>query len=152
MIWAELHQIQSSISNSLIGDWDQKYGLRNFKPLTFQVHPMSTHLAIFEPWLAKNFPSFVRLVVIRLTKSLGPKVRNGFPLTWWKGGIHKPCGQRRGEGGFLKKPCRSTWGGVKGRSTWTKIITYLLTIYCTKCYTVARIWCIQLNNYFMGFL
>ena len=26
-IWAKLHQIQSSISNSLIGDWDQKYGL-----------------------------------------------------------------------------------------------------------------------------
>ena len=26
------------------------------------------------------------------------------------GGIHKPCGQRRGEGGFLKKPCLSTRG------------------------------------------
>ena len=26
-IWASPHQIQSSISNSLIGDWDQKYGL-----------------------------------------------------------------------------------------------------------------------------
>ena len=25
-IWASPHQIQSSISNSLIGDWDQKYG------------------------------------------------------------------------------------------------------------------------------
>ena len=27
-----------------------------------------------------------------------------------KGVIHKPCGQRRGEGGFLKKPCLSTRG------------------------------------------
>ena len=26
------------------------------------------------------------------------------------GDIHKPCGQRRGEGGFLKKPCQSTRG------------------------------------------
>ena len=28
MIWAEPHQVQSSISNSQIGDWDQKYDLK----------------------------------------------------------------------------------------------------------------------------
>ena len=26
------------------------------------------------------------------------------------GVIHKPCGQKGGEGGFPKKPCLSTWG------------------------------------------
>ena len=50
--------------------------------LFIQVHPMSTHLATFEQWLARNFLSFVQLVAIRLTKSLGPKVRNDFPLHW----------------------------------------------------------------------
>ena len=50
----------------------------------FQALPTSTHLATSEQWLAKNFPSFVQLVAIRLTKSLGRKVRNGLPLTWWK--------------------------------------------------------------------
>ena len=51
---------------------------------------------------------------------------NGRRLKTEIGGILKPCGPLRGEGGFTKSPRKSTRGegGLMVLSTWTKYIGF----------------------------
>ena len=66
----------------------------------------------------KEFMNFIDYWITNFWRS------SDYCVFFWFGGIHKPCGQRRGRGVPEKTMCRSTvGGGVRGWSTWTFFLT-----------------------------